>query len=202
MPSVASDAPRAAPPAPPAAGPARWRWSRADYHRLGDLGFFAGRRVQLVRGEVVQMSPIGWPHKVGVGNTADILKELFAGRAFVDVQGPIPVGDSEPEPDVAVYAGRRKDYTDHPTAALLLVEVADASLGYDLTVKAGLYAEAGVPEYWVVDVAGRVVHVLRDPRPVAAGGCRYFDTRLLTAADAVSPVAAPAAVVRVADLLP
>ena len=205
MASVTRDAP-AAPvlprPAAPAGGPAPWRWTRADYHRLGDLGFFAGKRVQLVRGEVVQMSPIGWPHSLGVKRVTRAVEAVFGTTGWVNVQSPLRLGDSEPEPDVAVYPGREEDYTDHPTNALLIAEVADTSLAYDLTVKAGLYAEAGVPEYWVVDVVGRVVHVLRDPGPVA-GGHGYRAVRVLGPADTILPLAAPAAaVVRVVDLLP
>ena len=203
MASVALDAPPAAEsPAVAAGGPAPWRWTRADYRRLGDLGFFAGKRVQLLRGEIVLMSAVNWPHSLGVRKTADALRAAFAPAAWVAEQQPIVLGEDEPEPDVAVYPGRPEDYTDHPTTALLLVEVSHTSLTFDLTEKAELYAEAGIVEYWVLDVTARVLHVLRDPRPVAAGGHRYHEARELTAADGVSPLAAPAAVIRVVELLP
>ncbi len=189
---------------PPAATvvPGTWKWSRADYYRLGECGFFRGKRVQLIRGEIIQMSPINWPHSSAVVATADALRAAFPAGAWVNVQSTLSLPGGEPEPDAAVIAGRRQDYADHPTTALLVVEVSDATLRYDLTTKAELYAEAGIADYWVLDLNARVLHVLRDPRPVSVGGHSYRSQAVLGPADGVSPLAVPGATVRVADLLP
>ena len=95
---------------------------------------------------------------------------------------------------------RRRCGTD--AVARLVVEGADTSFDYDRTVKAELYAEAGVADYWILDLNGRSLLVLRDPAPVAAGGFAYHSHRTLGEAESVAPLAAPAAAVRVADLLP
>ena len=149
------------------------------------------------------MAPPGWPHTLAKTKTGDILRAAFAGRGWVNEQSPLPAEDSVPLPDVAVYPGRVQDYTDHPTAALLVVEVSHTSLDRDLTVKAELYAEAGVPEYWVVDVDARQLRVFRDPQtlPGALGVTAYRSVAVFGEGDAVSPVGAAGAVVRVVELL-
>ena len=189
-------------PVPASPGPRPWRWDRDQYFKLGALGFFRGKRVELVRGEVVELSPPGWPHSLAKSLVADALRRVFAGVAWVSEQSPIPTPDSAPEPDVAVIPGSARDYADHPTTALLIVEVADSSLVYDTTTKAGLYAEAGHPKYWILDLAGRRLLVFRDPAPVTAGGAAYRTHLTFGPADTVAPLAAPTAAIPVADLLP
>ncbi len=181
----------------PAEGP--YRFTRAQYHRMGELGFFDGHRVELIRGEIVVMSPISWPHTVSKIKTAEIARVIFQGAGWVNEQSPVVTDDSEPEPDVAVYRGKFVDYFDHPTPAdtLLIVEVAVTSLAKDTTLKAEFYAQEGVADYWVVDVEHRRLLVFREP---SASG--YQSKRTLGDADSVSPLAAPDATVRVADLLP
>ena len=189
---------------PPAAGrvPRPLHWTREQYYRLGELGFFRGKRVERIRGEIVEMSPINWPHELGKIKTADVLRAVFAGSGWVSQCGPMPVEESDPEPNVAVYPGAATDYTDHPTNPRLVVEVANTSLVYDTTTKVELYAEAGHREYWVLDLPNRLLLVFRDPYPIPAGGHTYRTRLTLGPADTVSPLAAPAAVVKVADLLP
>jgi Uma2 family endonuclease len=104
--------------------------------------------------------------------------------------------DTDPVPDLAVVPGRPRDYTAHPTTADLVIEVADSSLAFDTNEKRLLYAKAGIREYWVVDVNGRRLHVYRDPK---AGD--YTSQRTFGPSESVSPLAAPSATVRVADLL-
>jgi Uma2 family endonuclease len=104
--------------------------------------------------------------------------------------------DTDPQPDLAVVPGRPRDYTGHPTTADLVVEVADTSLDFDTNDKRLLYARAGIREYWVVDINGRRLLVYRDPQ---VGDCS--SQQAFGPADAVSPLAAPTAPVRVADLL-
>lgn len=190
------------PVSPISAPPRPWKWTREQYHRLGELGYFAGRRVELIRGEVVEMSPISWKHTVGKSKTADVLRAVFAGVGWVNEQNPFPTNDSEPEPDVRVIPGKMEDYTDHPTVSLLVVEVSDTTLFYDTTTKAELYAEACVADYWVLDVANRQLLVFRDPAPIPAGGTAYRTRHTLTETDVISPLAAPTVRVAVKDLLP
>jgi Uma2 family endonuclease len=193
-------------PPPASAGPKSWRVTRDEYYRLGELGFFDGKRVELIRGEVIVMSPINIAHATAVGLVSDALALAFAAGHSVNGQQPFAVPGAapgtEPQPDVAVIPGpRRRDA--HPTQAALLVEVADTTLFYDTTTKAQLYAEAGVPEYWVLAIGNRELHVFRDPRHDAVlEAASYQSHTVLGEADTVSPLAAPSAAIRVADLLP
>jgi hypothetical protein len=183
-------------------GPRPFRFSREQYYRMGELGFFDGRRVELVRGEIVVMSPINEPHVSGVSLTTDALKVAFGPGHYVRVQALLNLGTIDPEPDVAVVPGGPRDYAMPPTTALLVVEVADTSLHYDTTTKAEEYATAGIADYWVLDLTGRRLLGFRDPAPIAAGGAAYRTHLTLGPADSVSPLAAPAATIAVADLLP
>lgn len=182
--------------------------TRDQYYELGRLGHFDGKRVELIHGEVVEAGPISWPHSLCVSLVSDAFRLAFAGSFFVDIHQPFPVPRaalaSEPEPDVAVISGALEDYTDHPTVATLLVEVAEATLFNDTTTKAELYATANVPEYWVLDLEHRQLIVFRDPLPLPAGlGATAYRTRLtFLPTDRVSPLAAPNASILVSDLLP
>jgi Uma2 family endonuclease len=164
--------------------------------------------VELVFGEIVEMSPVGWLHRIGTGLVTCALERAFATGHFVDVQQPLSVPGtvpgSEPQLDVAVFTGNRRDYINHPTVAILVIEVADATLAYDLTTKAELYATAGVADYWVLDVTNRQLHVFRDPAPLPQGlGATAYQTHLtLGTAEQVVPLAAPSASVLVSELLP
>jgi len=136
---------------------------RVEYDKLVALGVFEGERIELIDGALLQMSPIGAPH----GEAVDRLTELFVlalvGRARVRIQGSFAAGEfSEPEPDVSILP--LGDYhAEHPHQAHLVVEVAESSLSYDRGRKARLYAEADVPEYWIVNLVERTVEVHRQP---------------------------------------
>lgn len=192
-------------PTDPDQGPRPWRWTVEEYHRLGELGFFDGKRVELIRGEVVEMSPVNLPHANAVVLVDDALRLVFAVGFHVRVQQPFAVPGAkpgaEPQPDVAVIPGAVRALTAHPTVAALLVEVSDATLFHDMTTMAQTYAEAGVTDYWVLDLVNRQLLVYRDPAPVP-GGAAYRTGTAYGPADAVAPLAAPNAPVRVADLLP
>ena len=193
------------PPAPLPTG----QLTREQYHELGRLGYFDGNRVELIYGEVVEMSPINWPHALGVKLVTDALTAVFVTGYWLNIQQPFAVPGvkpgSEPQPDVAVIAGAPRGYADHPDQAALIVEVADATLSNDLTTKAELYATAGVPDYWVLDVAGRELHVFRAPQPLPLpedlAATAYRTHLTLAPTDRVSPLAAPDASVLVSDLL-
>ncbi|MBP3959985.1 Uma2 family endonuclease [Gemmata sp. G18] len=190
---------------PPPVAPRPFRFTREQYYQLGELGFFTDKRVERIRGQIVEMSPINWPHVVGCRKTALALERVFAGIAWVSRnEQPLALAESDPQPDVMAVAGRFEDYTAHPTTALLVVEVADATLSRDTTEKAELYAEAGIPDYWVVDVENHRLHIFRDPQPLPAGlGATAYRTHLtLTPTDRVSPLAAPGASILMSELLP
>jgi Uma2 family endonuclease len=170
---------------------------RAEYDRLVELGVFDDERIELLYGVLVAMSPIHAPHAEGVRRTHERLVIALAGRARVQSQSPLGVTeDSEPEPDVAVIANG--DYSRaHPTTAFLVVEVADSSLAKDRTVKARLYAEAGIPEYWIVNVIDGVIERHTEPQ----GGVYGIMTRHARG-ERIAMVAFPDVVVEVAAILP
>lgn len=136
---------------------------RVEYDRLVALGTFEGERIELIDGALRRMSPIGPPHSSAVDLLNELLVLALARRARIRTQGSFAASElSEPEPDVSVLPLR--DYsTAHPDVAHLIIEVADSSLSYDRGRKAKLYAECGVPEYWIVNLVSRVVEVHREP---------------------------------------
>ncbi len=179
-----------------------YRFSREQYYQLETLGYFEGKRVERIRGEIVEMSPIGWLHVVSTTKTAAVLSAVFQSVGWVSQGNPIPTDDSDPQPDVMVVPGRIADYSDHPTTALLIVEVSDSTLIRDTTIKAELYASAKIAEFWVVDLEHRQLLVFRDPTPISDGGHSYRTQQVFGTNDNVSPLMMPSATVRVADLLP
>lgn len=198
-------APSAPPPPPAPDAPRPLRWTREEYYRLADAGFFRDRRVMLIEGEILAMSPQNEPHARGITLTDWALAAAFGPGFWVRNQCPLDLGlTSDPEPDLAVVPGSPRTNTARPTTALLVVEVADTSLAYDTGAKANLYAAGGIADYWVVDLANNRLHVFRDPQPdpAAPHGHRYAGRATLDPAASVTPLAAPASPVKVADLLP
>ncbi len=179
------------------AGPRPVHWTCAEFHRFGDLGVFEGRRAMLIDGVILEEGPMNPPHAITLELVEDSLRTAFGTGWRIRSQSPLVLGqDLDPEPDFAVMAGTPRSSSGHPTMADLVVEVADSSLNFDTNEKRLLYARTGIRDYWVVDVNGRRLLVYRDPR---AGD--YTTQQALGPADAVSPLAAPAATVQVADLL-
>lgn len=175
-------------------------WARADFERMVDAGVFGpSDRVELLEGEIIEMTPEKSRHAATVDLVAEAVREAFGASHTVRVQHPLALsGTSEPEPDVAVVSGTARDYVDrHPDRAALIVEVSDTSLEYDRTRKARVYAEAGVPEYWIVNVVEGALEVHREP-----GKAGYGSVSRLRSGEVVSPLAAPGAGIPVADLLP
>ena len=182
------------------------RWTRAEYGRMVEVGLLTeDDRVELVDGEILTMSPHNGPHATAIGLAHEALRAVFAELGHVRVQLPLALDAmSEPEPDFAVVAGGLRDYLDHhPDSALLVVEVADSTLSFARR-KGGLYARAGVPEYWIVNLVDPCLEVHR--APAARSGARYgwvYSGVERNGFDAsVSPVAAPSARIAVAQLLP
>lgn len=173
------------------------RLSRAEYDRIVAQGIFEHDRVELIRGMVVTMSPIGAPHADPVDVLARHFMLALSERAVVRVQQPFAASDdSEPEPDIALVPPGRYAKA-HPGRAFLIIEVAQTSLDYDRETKAPLYADSGVPEYWIVDVNGRVLEVHDE---VHDG--RYHRVRSFTGDAMLAPAAFADARLRVSDLFP
>jgi Uma2 family endonuclease len=187
------------------AAPQPRRWSREEYYALAEQGWFQGQRVELIDGEIWEMSPQHELHFQAILLAGDVLRDAFGPGHTVRPQGPLKLGAiSDPEPDLAVVPGSARDYVEHPTNALLVVEVSESSLAFDRSHKASLYAFAGIQEYWIINLVARQLEVHRDPIPDTqeTHGFRYDDVTTLRGGDAVSPLAAPQAMIRVADLLP
>jgi len=138
--------------------------TRQEYDRMIELGLFdEDEKVELLRGTLVTVSPQGARHAEAISRLTEILAPAVVGRARLRVQLPLAVSDdSEPEPDIAVVA-RGSYRREHPGTALLVVEVAHSSARKDRALKAAIYAENGIPEYWLVDVGRGWVEVRTEP---------------------------------------
>jgi len=147
------------------AGVRPFRFTRETYHRLGELGVFRGHRVELFRGRIIEMGPMGPPHRDAIWALTDALVRMDLPGIQVGCQTPVPMPDgSEPEPDFTVAPRLVKGAAHREEVdALLLVEVSDSTLEDDLGRKATLYAEGEVPEYWVIDLNARETFVHRSP---------------------------------------
>ena len=194
------------PPGGGSRGPSRYRWTLQAYRQLGKTGLFHDVKTMLIGGEILVMALPEPPYNTSLGLAAEYLRTVFSTGYHVRNQMALDIGtENDPSPDLAVVPGSVRDYANRQaTTAVLVVEVSDGTLFFDTTTKAELYATAGVPEYWVIDLQNRRLLVFRDPVPLPAGlGATAYRTHLtFDPGDTVSPLAAPAASVRVADLLP
>ena len=182
-------------------------WTRKEYDELIKSGFFVeDEPIELLGGQLIVAEPKGSPHATAVALTVEALRAAFGPGWLVRVQDPIALdAESEPEPDVAVVLGHARDYlAEHPARPALLVEVAESSLAFDRDHKGGLYARAGVADYWIVNLADAVLEVYRRPAldRSAQFGRRYLDVQALRRGSAIAPLARPDVTVAVADLLP
>jgi Uma2 family endonuclease len=148
----------------------RHRFSVDDYHRMAESGILKeDDRVELIEGEIVEMTPVGSRHAAVVKRLNRSLASLPRDRYLVGVQDPVRVHPySEPQPDVTVLRARADDYeATHPGPedVLLIIEVVDSSEAYDRGVKLRLYSRAGIPEVWLVVLSERTVEVFRRPGP-------------------------------------
>jgi Uma2 family endonuclease len=159
----------------------------------------ANARVELLDGEIIDMSPQRSAHATSVGLVEEALRRCIEDGCHLRSQKPLALDDqSEPEPDVAVVPGSLRDYAHrHPDSALLIVEVADTSLGYDQSSKAIAYARNRIQEYWILNLRDRALEVYRGP-----GLQGYREQLLLDAGGQIAPLMAPACLIPVRDLLP
>jgi Uma2 family endonuclease len=167
------------------------RFTVDEYYRMVEVGILQPKeRVELIDGEIVEMSPIGHRHGVRVIRVNTLFIKAFGDRAVVGVQTSIRLNDwTEPEPDLVVFKHRSDFYAGKkptPQDILFVMEVADTSLRYDRNVKVPLFAAAGIPEVWVEDAKNDVLYVYRDPR-----GGTYAVTIEAQRGDFVSPIAFP-----------
>ena len=179
----------------------RYRFTRDDYHRMAQTGILSpDARVELIDGEIIEMSPIGSRHMGTVSRLTHYFIPRLLGAAVVQGQGPIALGNNgEPEPDVALLRYRDDFYaaakaTEHDT--LLLIEVADTSELYDRRTKVPLYARFSIPEVWLVDLNRD--HVVRHLEPTPTG---YATTQVYRRGESLSPLAFPNLLVGVDDIL-
>jgi len=178
------------------------RFTVDEYHRMGEAGIFAeGDRIELLAGEIVEMSPIGPLHAGTVGRLTALFSARLGPEVLVWVQNPLLLRteDSEPQPDVALLHPRPDFYTrSHPEAqdVYLVIEVADTSVVADREVKFPIYAKAGVPEAWLLDVATQRLEVHRHPTPDG-----YQDVYSLPRGESIAPQALPHLVLTVDTLL-
>src|SRR5262245_47704747 len=183
------------------------RWTRAEYDRLIEAGTFsAGKPVELLGGELMVSEPQGSAHYTAIGLVEDALRAALGPGWLVRSQGPLALDhDSEPEPDVAVTRGTRRDYSrEHPARPALVVEVAESSLALDRERKGSLYARAGIADYWILNLVDRVLEVYRRPitDDAAPFGWRYASAEVRAPGSSAAPLAEQAARIFISELLP
>ena len=178
------------------------RFTVDEYHRMGEAGILSeDDRVELLAGEIVTMSPIGPLHAGTVNRLTAFLSSRFGTQVIVGIQNPLLLRteDSEPQPDVALLRPRADFYTRaHPEAhdVYLVIEVADTSVEKDRQVKFPIYARAGIPEAWLLDIVAARLEVHRHS---TSDG--YQDVRHFQRGQSVAPQAFPDVVLTVDDLL-
>jgi Uma2 family endonuclease len=177
------------------------RWTREEYERLGEQGFFRhDERVELLDGVIYEMSPQKSWHAAAIQALQENLLPVFGKGYSVRFQLPLALSfNSQPEPDVAVVRGHWRKYVDaHPTTAVLVVEVADTTLLQQRERrKRAIYAQAGIPDYWVLNRRAACLEVYREPRDGS-----YQSRTVLKTGDFVSPLASPEDSIPIANLLP
>lgn len=182
------------------------RWTRCEYNRLIALGVLnEDDPIELLAGHLVVAEPQNTPHAIAIELAAEALRTAFGPGWRMRVQLPLALDPrSAPEPDVAVVAGSPRDAaTDHPSRPALVVEIAESTLALDRGLKLRLYARAGVPEYWIVNLVDRELEVHREPSAGAPGRrSSYRSVTRLASADTVTPLACPHRAISVAELLP
>ena len=169
---------------------------RSEYDQMIALGLFQDERIELIRGVLVKRSPQRAPHASTVQKLYQLLTTGLQNRWTVRSQLPLALADdTEPEPDVAVVP--LGDYeAEHPGTAVLIIEVADTTLKKD-RAKATVYADAGIGEYWIINLVARTVEVYSSP-----SDGRYDEVRTLRSGDVLQPAALPDVAVAVANVLP
>jgi Uma2 family endonuclease len=179
------------------------RWTVQDYHRMSEFGILkANERTELIDGQIVLMAAKGTSHVLALRLLASVLEDLLADQSvFVSTQDPIQLDDfSEPEPDLAIVRGTALDYVDHHPRSqeiYLVLEVADSTLKQDCEIKAQLYAQAEITDYWVVDLPNRQLHIFQNPTPKG-----YTSHLILTEPNSISLPTFPNLSLTLTSILP
>ncbi|MGK7891497.1 MAG: Uma2 family endonuclease [Leptolyngbyaceae cyanobacterium] len=177
------------------------RWSVDEYHRISELGLLSDERTELLAGHIILMASKGTPHVTSLHLLANLVREQLGDTALVRTQDPIQLDDfSEPEPDLAIVQGNVLDYTEQhprPDQVYLVVEVADSTLKQDCEVKDKLYAQAGITDYWVLDLKNRQLHVFRNLTPDG-----YTQRLILKEPNQIAPLAFPDLEITLSSILP
>ncbi|MEW6130512.1 MAG: Uma2 family endonuclease [Acidobacteriota bacterium] len=180
-------------------------WTVRDYYKMFEAGLFEGMQVELIGGQIIEMSAMGAEQATTVTLAAKALEKGFERIFFVRSQMSLNAGnDAEPQPDIAMVKGNVRDYKNaHPKTAALIVEVADSSLKFDRTVKGSIYARAGIKDYWIINIKDRRLEIYRKPQEdeTQPFGFGYSEIKILTESDSIKPLAARKEI-KVADLLP
>lgn len=156
----------------------------AEYHRMGEVGILEESGIELIYGKILKMSPIGSKHAACVNKINQTLSQFLLTKAIISIQNPINISShSEPEPDITVLRPDEDFYaSQHPESkeVILVIEVADSSIEYDREIKALLYAEGQIPEYWIVDLTTNQVFVFQNPK-----NGQYRNISILTTEDVI-----------------
>ncbi|RMG14748.1 MAG: Uma2 family endonuclease, partial [Cyanobacteria bacterium J055] len=160
------------------------KFSLEEYHRLAEIGFFQeDDRIELIRGEIVKMVAKGTAHVFCCRNLIKELSLLIEDRAILQCQDPITLpNNSEPEPDFTIARPREDRYLSHhpyPEDIILVIEISDSSLEYDRAVKLPLYAEAGIPHYWIVNLLELQLEAYSNPYQKVRGDFDYSQRQIL-----------------------
>ncbi|MBW4431864.1 MAG: Uma2 family endonuclease [Pelatocladus maniniholoensis HA4357-MV3] len=175
------------------------KWTIDEYHRMIAAGILSDRKVELLKGEIVEMSPDGEPHAYCSHEAGEYLSELLGKCATIRQTKPITLpNESEPEPDIAIVQRLGREYREHhpyPENIFWLIEYANSSLEKDLETKSKIYAEVGIPEYWVVNLKKLHLVVFRDPID------GEYATKFTLTAGKIQPLAFPEISVAVEQIL-
>ena len=185
----------------------RYDWTVSEFEKLFDLGFFApDARLELINGEILKKMTQNEPHIRAILLAQYKLLQVFGTDYLVCVQIPLTFSDtSKPEPDIAIVRGTLRDPDALPaTTDELVIEISDATLRADQTVKSALYARAEIAEYWIVNLVERTLEVRRQPSPLESEplGFGYRSTQILLSGENIAPLGAPNSMIAVDELLP
>jgi Uma2 family endonuclease len=175
-----------------------YKWSVAEYHQMIETGLLAGKPVELLEGEIIEMSPEGIPHSFTNRSVGNYLRQLLQDRALISEAHPITLDNSEPEPDLAIVRLPDTRYATHhpcPEDIYWLIEISDRTLKKDLEEKTITYARNGIAEYWVIDLPHKKLWVFTQPQCERYQNCAELTTEI------INPISFPNLDIEVKKLL-
>lgn len=175
-----------------------YKWSIQDWHQLIDSGVLEDKKIELLQGDIINMSPEGIPHSGTSKSVSSYLRELLENKACISEAHPITLDNSEPEPDIAIVRLPEEEYLHHHPYAediYWLIEIANKSLAKDLGQKAEIYARNKIAEYWVIDLVNNRVIVHTDPE------AKQYRQKTVHTSGIIQPVCFPELKIRLDKLL-